>query len=61
MGSRRMGRRRLKSLDLRDAIASDAWGSVRSPALSVPGIARGIRSVQLGQMHGLLNKDLIQP
>jgi hypothetical protein len=57
MGSRRLGRRRLKSLDLRDAIANDAWGSVRSSALSVPGIARGIRSVQLGQMHGFGFED----
>ncbi len=58
MGNRRLGRRRLRSVDGRDAIANDAWGSVRSAALAVPGIARGIRSAQVGQMHGYGFEDL---
>lgn len=47
MGSRRLGRRRLKSLDDRILNGDDAWGTVRPLAIAIPGLARGIKSIQL--------------
>lgn len=47
MGSRRLGRRRLKSLDDRILDANDAWGVIRPLGIALPGLQRGIKSVQL--------------
>ena len=58
MGSRRVGKRRVKSLIDALGFTGDEWGLVRPAAIAVPGLSREIKSVQLGQMHGFGIEDL---
>jgi hypothetical protein len=58
MGSRRIGKRRIRSLQDAKQSASDEWGLVRPAAIACAGLSRSIKSVQLGQMHGFGIEDL---
>jgi hypothetical protein len=58
MGSRRLGRRRLRAIDGRKEQPGHDWANKRVPALALAGLTPGIQSVQLGQMHGYGIEDL---
>tara|TARA_R110002012_G_scaffold256768_1_gene436954 strand:- start:115 stop:933 length:819 start_codon:yes stop_codon:yes gene_type:complete len=56
MGNRRLGKRRLKAVQGASNSSSDEWGLVR-PTM-VPGLARNLRVVAIGQMHGFGFEDM---